>query len=70
MFTFVISRIGIVFVVLLIGALARRRGVLTKETTDSLSRIAIEVTLPFLYLYTLSTSLSRQLFFSILAFAL
>ncbi|MBL7084829.1 MAG: AEC family transporter [Candidatus Omnitrophica bacterium] len=65
MFLSVFSRIGIIFIILLVGALARWRKVLTKETTDGLCRIAIEVTLPFLYFYTLSTNLSAELFFSI-----
>lgn len=70
MFTFVFSRIGIIFIVLLVGTLARWRKVLTKETEDGLCRIAIEVTLPFLYFYTLSTNLTPQLFFSILTLPL
>ena len=70
MFTFVFSRIGIIFIILLVGTLARWRKVLTKETQDGLCRIAIEVTLPFLYFYTLSTNLTRQLFFSILTLPL
>lgn len=70
MFLSIFSRIGIIFIVLLVGILARRCRVLTKETTDGLCRIAIEVTLPFLYFYTLSTSLNRQLFFSILTLPL
>ena len=65
MFLFTFSRIGVIFIVLLVGALARFFKVLSKETTDGLCRIAIEVTLPFLYFYTLSTSLNRQLLFSI-----
>ena len=56
---------GIIFIILLVGILARLCKVLTKESTDGLCRIAIEITLPFLYFYTLSTSLTRQLFFSI-----
>ncbi len=70
MFASVFSRIGIIFVILLVGALARWCKVLTKETTDGLCRIAIEVTLPFLFFYTLSTSLTRQLLFSILVLPL
>ncbi len=65
MFLSVFSRIGIIFIILLVGALARLCKVLTKETTEGLCRIAIELTLPFLYFYTLSTSLNAQLLFSI-----
>ncbi len=70
MFLSVFSRIGIIFIILLVGTLARWRKVLTKEATDGLCRIAIEVTLPFLYFYTLSTSLTRQLLFTIVALPL
>lgn len=65
MFLSIFSRIGIMFVVLLVGAAARARGMLTKESTDGLGRLAIEVTLPFLYFSTLATSLNRELFLSI-----
>lgn len=65
MFLSVFSRIGIIFIILLVGAAARWRKVLTKETTDGLCRLAIEVTLPFLYFYTLSANLSPEQFFSI-----
>ncbi|MBN3037798.1 MAG: AEC family transporter [Candidatus Omnitrophica bacterium] len=65
MFAFVLYRIGIIFAILFIGALARRVNILTKETTDGLCRLAIEVTLPFLYFYTLSANLNRGLFLSI-----
>ncbi len=65
MFLFAFSRIGVIFIVLLVGALARFFKLLSKEATDGLCRIAIEVTLPFLYFYTLSTNLTRELLFSI-----
>ena len=66
MFLSIFSRIGIIFIILLIGALARWRKLLTQQSTDGLCRVAMEVTLPFLYFYTLATSLSRELFFSLL----
>lgn len=65
MFSNVFSRILAVFLVILAGAAARRRGVLTQDSTDGLCRVAIELTLPFLYFYTLSTTLSPALFVSI-----
>ncbi len=65
MFVSIFSRIAIIFIILLVGTLARWRKVLTHESTDGLCRLAIEVTLPFLYFYTLSTYLSREVFFSI-----
>ena len=67
MFLSVFSRIAIIFIILLVGILARWRRILTRESTDGLCRIAIELTLPFLYFYTLSTNLNRQLFFSLLS---
>ncbi|MBN2097770.1 MAG: AEC family transporter [Candidatus Omnitrophica bacterium] len=65
MFFSVFSRIGIIFIILLVGALARWRKLLSEQTTDGLCRIAIEVTLPFLYFYTLATSLNRTIFLSL-----
>lgn len=70
MFISVFSRIAIIFVVLLVGTIARWRKVLTSQTTDGLCRVALELTLPFLYFYTLSTNLTRQLFSSLLFFPL
>lgn len=65
MFISVLSRIAVIFIILLAGALARWRKILTQEATDALCRIAIELTLPFLYFYTLSTKLNRGLLSSI-----
>jgi len=65
MFLSVFSRIGIIFTILAIGALARWRKILTQDTTDGLCRVAIELTLPFLYFYSLSTNLNWELFTSI-----
>jgi predicted permease len=70
MFISIFSRIGIVFMIILVGALARWRRLLTQEATDGLSRLAIEITLPFLYFYTLSTNLNREIFFSIISLPL
>ncbi|UCB57309.1 MAG: AEC family transporter [Candidatus Omnitrophota bacterium] len=64
MFTSVLSRIGIIFIILLVGTLARWRRVLTEETASGLCRVAIEITLPFLYFYTLSTNLNLHIFSS------
>ncbi len=70
MFISVLSRMLIILLILLVGALARWRRILTQETTDGLCRVAIEVTLPFLYFYSLSTSLKPQLLSSILVLPL
>lgn len=37
---------------------------LTEDSTDGLCRVAIEITLPFLYFYTLSTNLNLHIFSS------
>ncbi|MCQ9207784.1 MAG: AEC family transporter [Omnitrophica bacterium] len=68
MFFSVFSRIAIIFIILLVGALARWRKILTQETTEGLCRIAIEVTLPFLYFYSLSSHINRQLLSSVWTF--
>ncbi len=65
MFSSIFSRMGIIFMVLLVGALARWRKVFGQETIEGLCRIAVEVTLPVLYFHTLSTNLSRELLLSI-----
>ncbi|MFH1245625.1 MAG: AEC family transporter, partial [Candidatus Omnitrophota bacterium] len=65
MFSSIFSRIAAIFLVILVGTAARWRGVLTKDSTDGLCRVALELTLPFLYFYTLSTTLSPALFVSI-----
>jgi predicted permease len=70
MFISIFSRIGIIFIIFLIGTLARWRKVLTEESTNALCRLAIEITLPFLYFYTLSTGLEPELFSSILVLPL
>lgn len=65
MFISILSRVGVIFAVLFVGALARRTNVLNKEATEGLCRVVIEVMLPFLYFYTLATNLSKELFLDI-----
>ncbi|MFH1046386.1 MAG: AEC family transporter [Candidatus Omnitrophota bacterium] len=65
MFTSVFSRISVIFAVLLIGAIGRWCKVLSKESTDGLTRLTFEITLPLLYFSTLAANLNRELFLSI-----
>ena len=62
MFIPIFLRIAVIFVIISVGALARWRRVLDSETTEGLSRVAIELTLPFLYFYTLAANLTPQIF--------
>ncbi|MEA3560602.1 MAG: AEC family transporter, partial [Candidatus Omnitrophota bacterium] len=64
MFIQILSKIGVIFVLLLIGALAKYKKLLTREAADDISRVVVVVTLPFLYFYTLATQCSRQLLMS------
>lgn len=50
---------------LLIGALARLRRVITDEALDNLCRIVLYVTLPFLFIYVLSTRCNKAVLFSL-----
>ena len=61
MFIQILSKISVIFLLLLIGALARYRKLLTDQISNGLSRVVIVVTLPFLYFYTLATQCSREL---------
>ncbi len=70
MFASVFSRIAAIFMVLLVGAWARWRKLLNQDTTTALSRIAIELALPFLYFFTLATGLNKSLTGSLIRFPL
>lgn len=61
MFISIFSHIGVIFIILAVGALARWRKLISQETTDGLARIAIEVTIPFLYFYSLSKNLNFEM---------
>jgi len=56
MFLQILSKVGLLFIILSIGALARRKKLLNKESTSALARIVLVVTLPFLYFYSLSSN--------------
>ncbi|MFC1698788.1 AEC family transporter [Candidatus Omnitrophota bacterium] len=64
------SRIAAIFLIILVGTLARWRKILNQETTDGLCRIALEVTLPFLYFHVLATNLTKELFLSVITLPL
>lgn len=51
----VLAKVGALFLMLVIGALARRRKIITTESLDSLCRVVLHVTLPFLFIYVLSS---------------
>ena len=51
----VLAKVGALFLMLVIGAIARKRKVITTESLDSLCRVVLHVTLPFLFIYILSS---------------
>ncbi|MFH1752761.1 MAG: AEC family transporter [Candidatus Omnitrophota bacterium] len=55
MVTQVLAKVGALFLMLVIGAIARRKKIITTESLDSLCRIVLHVTLPFLFIYILSS---------------
>ncbi|MEE8360423.1 MAG: AEC family transporter [Candidatus Omnitrophota bacterium] len=55
MVTQVFAKVGALFLMLVIGALARRKKIITTESLDSLCRIVLHVTLPFLFIYILAS---------------
>ncbi|MEA3328794.1 MAG: AEC family transporter [Candidatus Omnitrophota bacterium] len=64
MFIQILSKISVIFLLLLIGALAKYRRLLTEEATNDISKVVVVVTLPFLYFYTLATQCSKELLIS------
>lgn len=55
MMTQVLVKVAGIFLMLAVGALARYRKVITDEALDSLCKVVLYVTLPFLFIYILST---------------
>lgn len=49
----VLTKIASLFLMLAVGAVARKRQIITDETLDNLCKIVLSVTLPFLLLYVL-----------------
>ena len=65
MITQLFAKIGALFLMLVSGALARFKGIITDEALDSLCKIVLYVTLPFLFIYTLSTKCIGRTIFSL-----
>lgn len=51
----VLTKVGALFLMLAVGGLARFKKIITDEALDSLCKIVLSVTLPFLFIYILST---------------
>ncbi|MEA3305622.1 MAG: AEC family transporter [Candidatus Omnitrophota bacterium] len=62
MFLQVLSKVGVLFTALFIGAFARHKSILTGDSTKSLAKVVIVITLPFLYFHSLATQFTRELF--------
>jgi len=56
----VLTKVGSLFLMLAVGALARTRRIISDEALDNLCKIVLSVTLPFLFLYVLSTKCDRE----------
>ena len=61
----VLTKVGALFFMLAVGAVARARKVITDEALDSLCKIVLSVTLPFLFIYVLSTKCNKEVFLSL-----
>ena len=70
MFFQILSKISVLFIILFIGGLARKREILTKESTKALAKLVLIVTLPFLYFYSLATKFSLEILKTIWALPL
>ncbi len=64
MFQEVISQIGILLIMVLVGVLARFWKVLTETVTRDLNKLVIKLTLPILYFYVLVAQTSRKVLIS------
>lgn len=51
----VATKVGTIFLMLAVGAAAKFKRLITDESLDSLCRVVLDVTLPFLFIYVLST---------------
>ncbi len=65
MVTQVLTKVGAIFFIMAIGALARRRKIITDEALNNLYKIVLTITLPFLFIYVLSTRCSYETFTSL-----
>ena len=64
MFQAIISQIGILLLIVLVGVLARFWKVLTEAVTRDLNKLVIGLTLPILYFYVLVAQTSREVLIS------
>lgn len=62
MFYQVLSKVSVLFVFLLVGAIARHKGLLNDEFNRSLAKLVLVITLPALYFYSLATQFTLELF--------
>ncbi|MBU4376530.1 MAG: AEC family transporter [Candidatus Omnitrophica bacterium] len=62
MFSQVLSKVSVLFVFLIIGAIARYKGLLNEEFNKSLAKLVLMITLPVLYFYSLATQFTLELF--------
>lgn len=61
MFFQILSKVSVLFIVLLIGGFARYKKILAEDSTRALANVVLTVTLPFLYFYSLSTEFTMEL---------
>lgn len=51
----ILTKVEVLFFILALGILARARKVITDDALDDLTRVVLDVTLPFLFIYILAT---------------
>jgi len=61
----VLTKVGALFFMLAVGAVARTRKIISDEALDSLCGIVLSVTLPFLFIYVLSTWCTKDVIVSL-----
>lgn len=62
MFAQVLSKVSVLFIFLIIGAVAKYKGLLNEEFNKSLAKLVLMITLPVLYFYSLATRFTLELF--------
>ncbi len=65
MFSHILSKVSVLFALLVIGGIARYAGILNDEFNKSLAKLVLVVTLPMLYFYSLATQFTLKLLKSI-----
>ncbi len=61
MFFQIFSKVGVLFIILFIGAIARYKKILSEESSRALAQVVLIVTLPFLYFHSLATEFTAEL---------